>query len=427
MIHLKMNTEAYEIEYNILMTRIKDVFAGSSGFNTAQSYIRGLLGSSNRKNGWQLAEHLGKTTPYAIQQFLYRGRFCAHELRDIGRIYISERLGDDDGVPVVDETGFLKQGKKTCGVKRQYSGTAGRIENCQIGVFLSYSSPKGHCPIDRRLYLPEEWINDKERRKAAGVPESAVFQTKPQMALEMIRQAAESDVPYTWVTGDCVYGDYRDIRMWLEEQGKYYVMSVSGKEYVWRGSKQVSIKSLIKDLPEEGWFCANCGDGSKGERLYDRMTIDINPGTIQDHKRSVLVRRNKNSPDELRAYICYAPENTPAQKLLEIAARRWTIETCFKEAKSEVGLDQYEVRSYGGWYIAILLMVVRQSCPNLASLARLPDYEKENCYKHITFANIALALLFVLSSRSPDTKTIQQHDPKSSSLDDFKRGRNLRV
>jgi len=389
--------DVYEQGYNELLDRTKGVFAGLSGFTMAQSYVRGLLGTAERKNGWQMAEYLGKTTPYAIQQFLYRGRYSADALRNTQREYVGEKLGEKDGVLVVDETGFLKQGKKSCGVKRQYSGTAGRIENCQIGVFLTYASTKGHCPIDRRLYLPEEWINDEQRRKAAGVPEDVEFQTKPQMALAMIQEASEAGVPYTWVTGDCVYGDYRDIRTWLEENGKSYVMSVSGKEYVWQGFEQISIKKLLANLPSDGWFEASCGVGSKGERIYDWTIVNINPGTTQGSKRTVLVRRSKGSPDELRAYICFASNDTPAQKLLEIAGARWTVETCFKESKSEVGLDQYEVRSYDGWY------------------------------KHITFACIALALLTVLSSRSLDTKPIQQHNPASSSLDEFKKGRNLHV
>jgi SRSO17 transposase len=394
---MDIRTGAYEQEYNELMERLKGVFASSSGFGTAQRYVRGLLGSPERKNGWQMAEYLGEATPYAIQQFLYRGRYNADELRDIQREYVSEKLGEKDGTLVIDETGFLKQGKKSCGVKRQYSGTAGRIENCQVGVFLTYSSTKGHCPIDRRLYMPEEWVNDEHRRKAAGVPETVGFQTKPQMALEMIQKATAASVPYTWVTGDCVYGDYRNIRAWLEENNKCYVMSVSGKEYVWQGFKQISIKKLLANLPSDGWFEASCGNGSKGERVYDWTTVAINPGTIPGFKRCVLVRRSKSSPDKLRAYICFAPENTPEQKLLEIAGIRWTVETCFKEAKSEVGLDQYEVRSYDGWH------------------------------KHITFACIALALLTVLSSQSLDTKTFQQHTHDSSSLDEFKKGRNLRV
>jgi SRSO17 transposase len=363
----------------------------------AQNYIKGLLGTAERKNGWQLAEYLGEKTPYSIQQFLYRGRFSADAIRDITRDYVGEKLGEEDGVLVVDETGFLKQGKKSCGVKRQYSGTAGRIENCQIGVFLTYASNKGHAPIDRRLYMPEEWIDDEQRRKEAGVPESLAFQTKPRMALEMIQAASAAGIPYKWVTGDCVYGDYRTMRTWLEESQKSYVMCVSGKEYVWKGYKQVSIGSILKDLPAGGWFEASCGDGSKGARIYDWLTVEMNRPAREGWKRCLLVRRSKADPKELRAYICFGFEDTSDSKFVEVAGTRWTVETCFKESKSETGLDQYEVRGYDGWY------------------------------KHITFSCIALALITVLSSNSLDTKSIQQHEPSVSSLEAFKKGRNLRV
>lgn len=392
---MEIRSGEMEAEFNNLMIRFGKVYASEAGFQMGRKYVKGLMGTVARKNGWQLSEYLGETTPYAVQQFLYRGRFSADAMGDIMRDYISEKIGMEDGVLVVDETGFIKQGKKSCGVKRQYSGTAGRIENCQIGVFLTYASEKGHAPIDRRLYIPDEWIKDDERRKGAGIPKEITFKTKPQMALEMIKEASEARIPYTWVTGDCVYGDYRDIRMWLEENQKCYVMSVSGKEYVWQGTRQNSIGSILNNLPEDGWFEASCGDGSKGDRLYDWLTVEINSPTIEGFKRTMLVRRSKNSPNELRAYICFAPQNTPEQKLVKIAGTRWTVETCFKESKSETGMDQYEVRSYEGWY------------------------------KHITLAMIALALLTVLSSLSFDTKSIQQHNPSTSSLDEFKKGRNL--
>ena len=174
-----MNTRFVEAEFNSMMNRLGKVFPSECGFRTCQEYIKGLIGPAERKNGWQLSEAAGEPTPYVIQQFLYRGRFKADEVRDVLREYVAEKLGEDDGTLVVDETGFLKQGKKSCGVKRQYSGTAGRIENCQVAVFLTYAGAKGHSPIDRRLYLPEEWMEDDERRKEAGVPETAVFQTKP--------------------------------------------------------------------------------------------------------------------------------------------------------------------------------------------------------------------------------------------------------
>ena len=386
-----------ESQMNRLMTRIGKVFASESGFRTAQSYLKGLLSTTERKNGWQMAEYLGATAPYSLQQFLYRGRFSADRLRDELRAYVSEELGEETGVLVVDETGFLKQGKMSCGVKRQYSGTAGRIENCQIGVFLSYASRKGHASIDRRLYIPESWFEDPERCKKAGIPKTECFQTKPQIALSMIQEATAAGVPYTWVTGDCVYGDYYNIRGWLEENQKCYVMSVSGKTYIWQGYRQVSITSILKELPEDGWFEASCGHGSKGERLFEWQTVGMNSPPEEGYRRTLLIRRNRKDPAKMRAYIGYAPEEVPATKLIEIAGVRWTVESCFKESKSEVGLDHYEVRSYDGWY------------------------------KHITFACIAMAYLTVISSQSLDTASFQQHNPGSSSLDGFKRGRNLRV
>ena len=213
----------------------------------------------------------------------------------------------------------------------------------------------------------------------------------------MLQEATAAGVPYTWVTGDCVYGDCTYIRHWLEENRKCYVMNVSGKAYVWRGGRQESVGSILKNLPEEGWFEESCGSGSKGERIYDWLLLEIDPGKTEGFKRSMLIRRSKRAPAELRAYICFAPVDAPAKKSVTIAGTRWTVETCFKESKSEVGLDQYEVRSYNGWY------------------------------KHITLACLAIAFLTVLSSNSLDGKTMQQHDPATSSLEGFKKGRNLRV
>lgn len=383
--------------FNELAQRLGKVFASDAGFKTMQNYLKGLLGNAERKNGWQMSEYLGESTPYALQQFLYRGRFSADGLRDELRSYASEKLGEEDGVLVVDETGFLKQGKHSCGVKRQYSGTAGRTENCQIGVFLTYSSSKGTSPIDRGLYIPKEWADDPDRRRKAGIPEEQTFQTKPQMALCMIQEAEAAGVPYKWVTGDSVYGDYTEIRMRLEEKRKCYVMSVSGKAYVWIGHQQISVGGILKNLPEDGWFEESCGGGSKGERLYDWQSISINPGAAPGYERSLLVRRSRTSPDKLRAFICFAPAGTPPQEFVRTAGRRWTVETFFKESKSLTGLDQYEVRSYDGWY------------------------------KHITLSCIAMAFLTVLSSQSLDTESLQEHKPGSSSLEEFKKGRNLHV
>jgi len=394
---MEINKREIDQEFNNLMQRLAPVFSRERAFINAQKYIKGLLGPVERKNGWQMAEYLGDKTPYAIQQFIYRGRFSADQMRDVGRSYVVDNIGDEDGVIVIDETGFLKQGKKSCGVKRQYSGTAGRVENCQIGVFLTYASNKGHCPIDRRLYLPIEWANDTKRRKEAGVPEEIDFRTKPQLALRMIKEATAAKVPYRWVTGDCVYGDNRVIRAWLERNQKNYVLSLSSKEYIDDGKQYESVGNILKTLPAGDWFEASCGDGSKGARVYDWQKIEIAPPRMAGFKRWLLVRRSQVDKSDMQAYICFAPEDTAGIELIQVAGTRWTVETCFKESKSEVGMDEYEFRSYDGWY------------------------------KHITFACIALALLTVLSSHSLDTKSFQEHKPSSSSLEAFKKGRNLHV
>ncbi|MDL2318751.1 IS701 family transposase, partial [Eubacteriales bacterium OttesenSCG-928-A19] len=375
---------------------IRGVFPSKSGEENARKYIIGLLSGAERKNGWQLAEVAGEKTPYALQQFLYRGRWDANRLRDKAREYVVETIGSPEGVLVVDETGFLKQGKKSCGVKRQYSGTAGRIENCQVGVFITYASDRGHTMIDRALYLPQEWIEDKARRKASGIPEEVVFQTKPQMALSMLKRAQEADIPFRWVTGDSVYGDFRGIRQWCETVGKSYVLSVSGKETLWIGYRQYRVGKLLEQLNPENWQEASCGDGSKGARVYDWQLMRINTPPVEGYARHLLVRKSKSS-GKLRAYVCFAPADTPALKLIETAGTRWTVEDSFAETKSQVGLDQYEVRSYDGWY------------------------------KHITLACVAHALLTHISSITSNGGSFQRYDPANSSLEAFKRGRGLHV
>jgi len=396
---MEIRTNETDREFNNLMHRLGPVFSSDPGFRNAQNYIKGLIGPVERKNGWQLAEYLGESTPYALQQFIYRGKYSADAMRDVGRAYIAEYLGDEDGILPIDESGFLKKGKKSCGVARQYSGTAGKVENCQIGVFLSYASPRGHCPIDRRLYLPEEWTSDSKRLGEAGVPEGVEFRTKPQLALQMIKEATSAGVPYRWITGDCVYGDSRIIREWTERNQKSYVLCLSRKEYIDDGSQYTSVGNILNSLPADGWFKASCGDGSKGERVYDWYIKEIAPPREEGFKRWLLVRRSLTDINDLQAYICFALAETPPAKLISVAGTRWTIEMCFEECKSEVGMDEYEFRSYNGWY------------------------------RHITFAILALALLTVMSISVPalDTKRFQDYKPSGSSLEAFKKGRNLRV
>ena len=231
-------------------------------------YLRGLLSPVERKNGWQLAEQAGDATPYGVQRLLSTYCWDADLVRDDLAGYVVEHLGDTDGVLVVDETGFLKKGNKSAGVQRQYSGTAGRIENCQIGVFLPYASAKGRTLLDRELYLPQVWTEDRERRREAGVPEDVGFQTKPQLAQRMLERALESGVPFGWVAGDEVYGYDRNLRLWLEREGIAHVLVIKSNEKLWactdKGPLQVRADRLASQDDESDWNRCSAGDGAKG-------------------------------------------------------------------------------------------------------------------------------------------------------------------
>ena len=391
----------FTTELDKLMSNIKTCFSGTKGIRSATKYITALLSPIERKNGWQMAEAQGEKSPYAIQQFLYRGRWDADKLMGCCREYVKEELGDDDATLIIDDTGFIKKGKMSAGVARQYSGTAGKIENCQIGVFLTYSSPKGFATIDRGLYLPKEWTDDIDRCKAGGVPESRGFITKPQMALDMLKLAHESDMPYSFVTADSAYGDCRDIGMWLESVGKSYVLAVSGKAYVWQGFRQHRVSEILKTISEsrydDSWHRISCGGGSKGERLYDWLLMGLNTPPSEGFLRYLLVRRSITDSTDLQAYICFCPEDTSFERLINIAGTRWQIEQNFEELKGEVGLDNYEVRSYDGWY------------------------------KHITLACLAHALLVVIKASIQNDSAFHaaMEINKQDSLEGFKKGRNL--
>ena len=257
---------------------------------------RGLLSPVERKNGWQLAEQAGDATPDGVQRLLSTYRWDADLVRDDLRDYVVEHLADAGGVLVVDETGFLKKGDKSAGVQRQYSGTAGRIENCQIGVFLAYAGTKGRTLLDRELYLPQVWAEDQERRREAGVPEDVAFQTKPRLAQRMLERALESGVPFAWVAGDEVYGSNRNLRLWLEREGIAHVLAIKRNEKLWaetdRGWRQVRADRLASQVDETGWVRGSAGDGAKGPRVYDWTTVDIRPLKEQGKGYWLLARRS---------------------------------------------------------------------------------------------------------------------------------------
>ena len=328
----------------------------------ALAYLRGLLSPVEGKNGWQLAEQVGDATPDGVQRLLYNYRWDADLVRDDLKGYVVEHLGCSDGVVVVDETGFLKKGEKSAGVQRQYSGTAGRIENCQIGVFLAYASAKGRALLDRELYLPQVWADDRERRREAGVPEDTVFRTKPQLAQLMLGRALASGVPFAWFTGNEVYGSDRKLRLWLERQEIPHVMVIKSNEKLWawteKGPLQVRADRLASQVEESGWIRCSAGDGAKGPRVYDWTAVDIRPLREPGKGHWLLARRSIAKPGELAYYVCFGPAGTRLEELVRVAGTRWAIEECFEEAKGEVGLDQYEVRRWDGWYRHITLAML---------------------------------------------------------------------
>jgi SRSO17 transposase len=309
----------------------------------ASAYLRGLLAPLGRKNGWQLAEAAGDRTPDGMQDFLGRMRWDADAVRDDLRAYVVERLGDPDAVLVLDETGFVKKGEKSAGVQRQYSGTAGRVENCQVGVFLGYAGREGHALIDRALYLPEGWAGDAGRRAEAGVPAAAAFATKPKLGRAMLERALDAGVPCAWVAGDSVYGADRALRRAIEARRRGYVPGVTSGQRL--GARRVD--AWAAGVPAEGWQRLSAGEGAKGPRLYDWAFLPYR-GAPPGWATGLLVRRKLDQPDELAFYLTLAPEGTDLATLVRVAGTRWTIEACFEAAKGEVGLDQYEVRSWTG-------------------------------------------------------------------------------
>jgi SRSO17 transposase len=378
--------------------RLAPYFARSGSRQRALAYLQGLLSEAERKNSWQVAEVCGEPTPYGFQYLLSRADWDADAVRDELRTYSMQHLGDPNGVLVLDETGFLKKGRHSAGVTRQYSGTVGKVDNCQIGVFLSYASRLGYALLDRELYLPQEWTDERERCRQVGIPEDRRFATKPQLARHMLARAFAAGVPATWVTGDSVYGDNRPLRQWLEAQPQAYVLAVSGKEYVGLGAQQRQVKTLLASLPVEGWTRLSAGDGAKGPRWYDWRWLPRADPVDPTWRRWLLVRRSLSEPTDLTSYVVFVPQPTTLEEVVRVAGSRWTVESSFEAAKGEVGLDQYEVRSWTAWY------------------------------RHMTLAMWALALLTVMRAGTIAVETLKksrQSPTQASSLVAFKARRGL--
>lgn len=346
-----------------LVGRLRRRFHRPEAAAHAAAYLRGLVAEVERKNGWQLAEAAGYAHPRGIQRVLDRYAWDADAVRDDLRAYVTEHLGDPAGVLVVDETGFPKQGRRSAGVARQYSGTLGKIGNCQVGVFVGYASPQGHVGLDRALYLPKEWTDDRARCRQAGIPDDVAFQTKPQLALALVERALDAGVPTAWVVADEVYGGDSKFRGPLEARGQAYVLAVRSTQPVstwppYGPPAQHTAASLTAAVPSEAWHRLSCGEGAQGPRVYDWAYVPVRPALRDGWVHAVLVRRHLDRPDELAVYLVYAPAATSLEEVVSAAGARWTIEDTFKLAKGQVGLDHYEVRSWRGWYRHITLAIL---------------------------------------------------------------------
>jgi SRSO17 transposase len=347
-------------ELTQVQERIGPYFRRSEARLRAGRFVHALLASVERKNGWQLAEALGEHSPHGVQRLLAEADWDEDAVRDELRRYVVEYLEEGDGVLVVDETGFLKKGKKSAGVANQYSGAAEGLANSQVGVFLLYASTHGAAFLDRDLYVPEEWLADPVRSREAGIPEDIQLTTKGELAKQMLARAFKAQVPAKWVVGDALYG-YDELRLWLEEQQKYYVLAIPETHLVWVAGCQQPIGYLAALLPDEAWSVLSAGEGSQGPRLYEwawfqlpqvRELVGNAEGntTSETQARFLLVRRSLSDPSKRAYYRVAGPTTLTLLDVVRIAGRRWTIEEAIEEAKGEVGLDHYEVRTYRAWY-----------------------------------------------------------------------------
>lgn len=362
--------------------RFADLFAREEPRRRVKAYLRGLLGGAERRNGWQLAEALGETNPQGVQRLLRTANWSAQTARDRLVTFCAETFGDPEGIAILDDTGFLKKGDQSAGVARQYTGTAGKIENAQVGVFLGYVSRHGHVMVDRGLYLPREWTEDPDRCRAAGIPAHVRFRTKPTLARRMLHRAVRLGLPVKWVTADEGYGDNPALRHWLSQQPYRYVVAVSRATRVWttpptvatptwsgRGRPPtravatpppVRVDALVATWPAERWTRWVAFQGEKGPIEYDWACARVFPeeNDLPGAEAWLLVRRSVSNPTEHAYYLSDAPDDTPLTTLTRVAASRYTIEQLLEEAKDDVGMDHYEVRTWTGWYRHVTLCLM---------------------------------------------------------------------
>lgn len=321
--------EVWAMAFNELSRRIRRYFVRQEPYQRAFAYMQGLMSPVERKNGWQVAEEIGEATPYAMQHLLDRAKWDCDGVGEELRAYALETLATPNAVVVIDETGFLKKGRKSVGVQRQYSGTAGRIENCQVGVFLSYASSRGHMLLDRELYLPKSWADDQGRCREAHVPASVTFATKPELAAQMLWRTLDAGFPVAWVTGDTVYGSAQTLRAGLEARKQAYALAVACKEHVEVQGTRKRVDQVACGLAREDWQELSAGAGSKGPRLFAWARIELAVPEISGWQRWLLVRRSLDEgtkPAEMAYVLVFAPTGTSLEEMVEAFGARWTVE-----------------------------------------------------------------------------------------------------
>ena len=355
-----------------LLGRVAGRFGRVEPRQRARAFVLGLLADLPRKNCWTIAEHAGDASPDGMQHLLARAVWDEDGVRDDVRTYVVEHLGDPGAVLVVDETGDLKKGTTTVGVQRQYTGTAGRVENAQVAVLLVYASQAGHGVLDRELYVPRGWIDDPDRRQAAGIPAQVGFATKPTLARRMLARALDAGVPAAWVTGDEVYGADPALRAELEARGIGYVLAVACDHPVRAGGASQRADALLRRIPARAWQCVSAGKGAKGHRYYDWAFLRLDhdgpaPGG-QAGQHWLMIRRHQRT-GELAFYRCFTPRPVPLSTLVHVAGIRWTVEERFQTGKGLVGLDQHQVRRWRSWYRWVTLAMVAHAFLVVAAMA----------------------------------------------------------
>jgi SRSO17 transposase len=363
---------AWSESFNELFAQFAGCFSNAAVRRHGRAYLLGLLSHTERKNSWQLAEFAGEASPDGLQRLLNFSPWDEDACRDALCRYAIRELGDPGAVLAPDETGFLKKGRMSAGVARQYTGTAGRVENCQAGVFLAYCAPDGsRALIDRELYIPAKWAQDRDRCRAAGIGDEVSFATKPQLATTMIGRAVEAGVPFTWVTGDEVYGGSPELREWLETQEIPYVLAVACSAMIPTAAGAKRAGELAALVPAGAWEQRSCADGSKGPRLYDWALV-----ATDSDQHWLIIRRSLQPGEkgdlELAFYRCYSPRPVTLAELAAVAGARWGVEDCFAEAKNEAGLDHYQVRRYRAWYRHITLSMLAHAFLAITAHAARP-------------------------------------------------------